>query len=157
MQMLAIVTGMTGQDGSDLTEYLLNTGYKVYAGVRRISMPLSSNSNIKKFINHPNLTIINLDFLDSSSIQSFVETVGKYCSGYLKIMDNYIEVYNLAAQSHVGESFRIPAITHQVDAIGVITLLESLRHVFNKRFRLSCFKHPVYRLPYLCYWVANKC
>jgi len=135
MQKLAIVTGMTGQDGSYLTEYLLNTGYKVYAGVRRISMPLSSNSNIKKFINHPNLTIINLDFLDSSSIQSFVETVGKYCSGYLKIMDNYIEVYNLAAQSHVGESFKIPTLTHQINAVGVITLLDALYYVFNKRFK----------------------
>tara|TARA_R100001132_G_C3270167_1_gene92365 strand:- start:1234 stop:2322 length:1089 start_codon:yes stop_codon:yes gene_type:complete len=135
MQKLAIVTGITGQDGSYLAQYLLLKGYKVYAGVRRISMPLSSNSNLKNFINHPNLTLINMDFLDSGSIKSFVETVGKYCNGYLKLMDNYIEVYNLAAQSHVGESFKIPAITHQVNAIGVITLLESLRHVFNNRFR----------------------
>jgi len=132
MQRYAIITGITGQDGSYLAEFLLENDYKVYGAVRR-----SSTSNMDRLvnvINHPNLSLINMDFLDTSSIDKFVHTVLKECWSSLIISDN-IEVYNLAAQSHVGESFKIPSITHQINAVGTIVLLESLRNHFKDRFR----------------------
>jgi len=132
MQRYAIITGITGQDGSYLAEFLLENDYKVYGAVRR-----SSTSNMDRLgnvINHPNLSLINMDFLDTSSIDKFVHTVLKECWSSLIISD-HMEVYNLAAQSHVGESFKIPSITHQINAVGTIVLLESLRNHFKDRFR----------------------
>jgi GDPmannose 4,6-dehydratase len=135
MQKLAAITGITGQDGSYLAEYLLENGYKVYAGIRRTSIPLSSNTRLHNLIDHPNLTLINLDLLDNGSIKSFVETIKSYVTSYMTIMDNYIEVYNLAAQSHVGESFKIPVLTHQINAVAVVGLLEAFTEIFRKQFR----------------------
>jgi GDPmannose 4,6-dehydratase len=132
MQRYAIITGITGQDGSYLAEFLLENEYKVYGAVRR-----SSSSNMDRLgnvINHPNLSLINMDFLDTSSIDKFVHTVRTECWSSLIISD-HMEVYNLAAQSHVGESFKIPSITHQINAVGTIVLLESLRNHFKDRFR----------------------
>ena len=135
MQKIAIVTGMTGQDGSYLIEHLLNDGYKVYAGIRKVSGSLLHNPNIQNILNHPNLSISSMDFLNSGSVKSFIKYVEKATVPYMSLIGNYVEVYNLAAQSHVGESFKIPEITHQINAIGVVVLLESLTQTFKNRFR----------------------
>ena len=135
MQKIAIVTGMTGQDGSYLTEYLLENNYKVFAGIRKISYPLIHNPNIKDILNHPNLTIASMDFLDSGSIRSFVSYVKEATISYMHTLGNKVEVYNLAAQSHVGESFKIPSLTHEINAVGVITLLQVLKETFRGNFK----------------------
>ena len=135
MQKIAIVTGMTGQDGSYLTEYLLENNYKVFAGIRKISYPLIHNPNIKDILNHPNLTITSMDFLDSGSIRSFVQYVKEATISYMHTLGNKVEVYNLAAQSHVGESFKIPSLTHEVNAVSVVTLLQVLSEVFKGNFK----------------------
>ena len=135
MQKIAIVTGMTGQDGSYLTEYLLENNYKVFAGIRKISYPLIHNPNIKDILNHPNLTIASMDFLDSGSIRSFVSYVKEATVSYMHTLGNKVEVYNLAAQSHVGESFKIPSLTHEINAVSVVTLLQVLKEAFRGNFK----------------------
>ena len=132
MKQTAIITGITGQDGSYLAEDLLEKDIRVFGGIRRSS---SSNlSRIAHLIDHPDLNLIHFDLMDGCSIENFVRTV--YDSVHTLIQfDNYIQVYNLAAQSHVGDSFNIPTVTHKVNALGVITLLESLHKHFKKNFR----------------------
>jgi|TARA_R100000750_G_scaffold53533_1_gene38996 GDPmannose 4,6-dehydratase len=132
MQKYAIITGITGQDGSYLAEYLLNKDYHVFGSVRKSSS--NSMERLDPIKDNPNLQLINMDFLDTGSIDNFVHTVYNKCKPSLCISED-LEVYNLAAQSHVGESFKIPSITHQINAVGVIILLESLRNYFKDRFR----------------------
>ena len=85
-------------------------------------------------MDHPNLKLIHFDLMDACSIEKFVRTVYDHVQNVLQL-GNYIQVYNLAAQSHVGDSFRIPTVTHQVNALSVIALLESLRTHFGNNFR----------------------
>lgn len=119
----AIITGITGQDGSYLAEYLLSLGYRVYGGMRRVS---SSPSNVSGIIDHENLKLFHLDFMDTSSIDKFVGLVSYECP-----RDYPLEVYNLAAQSHVGESFKYPVLTHQINTVAPVRLLESLMAMFG--------------------------
>ena len=135
MQQVAIITGITGQDGSYLAEDLLEKDIKVFGGIRRTSSSPSDLDRLSHIVNHPNLKLIHFDLMDAGSIEKFVKTVDDYVSPYLKVLDNYVQVYNLAAQSHVGDSFNIPTVTHQVNAQGVIILLESLRIHFGNNFR----------------------
>ncbi|MFK9119301.1 GDP-mannose 4,6-dehydratase [Peribacillus frigoritolerans] len=109
----AIITGITGQDGSYLAELLLNKGYKVYGLKRRTSNP--NFSNIEHLLDQ--IELISGDLLDLSSLISAI-----------KISDPD-EVYNLAAQSFVGESWTQSIYTGQVSAIGVTNILESVRLV----------------------------
>ena len=113
----AIITGVTGQDGSYLSEYLLKKNYIVY-GIKRKSSSfntdrinhLYSNKKFKK-----KFSVVYGDLTDSSSIRNIIN----------KIKPD--EIYNLAAQSHVGVSFELPAYTAQVNAIGTLNILEAIR------------------------------
>jgi len=109
----ALLTGVTGQDGSYLAELLLEKGYKVYGIVRR-----SSSINTKRIdhiYDNPNFKLYYGDMTDSLSIDNIIQ----------KVLPD--EVYSLAAQSHVAVSFELPEYTGQVDAIGVLKLLEACR------------------------------
>ncbi|MBN2734047.1 MAG: GDP-mannose 4,6-dehydratase [Methanomicrobiaceae archaeon] len=108
---VALVTGLTGQDGSYLTELLLSKGYDVYGLVRRLSSP--STTNIKHLLSEVNF--IQGDLIDQSSLDNAI---------YSCKPD---EVYNLAAQSFVGTSWEQPVLTGEVNAIGVTRLLEAIR------------------------------
>lgn len=114
----ALITGITGQDGSYLTEILLEKGYKVHGIIRRASSfntqridHLYSNPEIygKKLFLHYG------DLVDTSSLNRLLE----------KIVPD--EIYNLAAQSHVKVSFEVPDYTAQVDALGTLRFLDAIR------------------------------
>jgi len=111
MTKKALITGITGQDGSYLAELLLEKGYKVYGLRRRTSVPILENiANIKNEIEY-----IDGDLQDLSSlIQAFRKS-------------NPDEVYNLAAQSFVGSSWDQPILTGQITGLGVTNMLEALR------------------------------
>ena len=107
----ALITGITGQDGSYLAELLLEKGYEVHGIIRRSSVPTTSR------IDHilDKLVIHEGDLSDSSSISRIVGSVKPD------------EIYNLAAQSHVQVSFDVPEFTADVDATGVLRVLEAVR------------------------------
>ena len=115
----AIITGATGQDGSYLTEMLLEKDYNVKCIVRRTSNSLSV-SNLKDCLNNKNLEIFTADLLDLTSILKVFETCKDLAC---------FEVYNLAAQSHVGVSFDCPRVTFEVNTIGTLNLLEAVRQL----------------------------
>lgn len=109
-----IVTGVTGQDGSYMADYLLNnTPYKVYGVVRRTSKP--DFSNITSAMQNPNFELITADLSDSVSLDCIVDTIKP---------DYFI---NLAAQSFVKASWDIPEQTFDVGATGVLRCLEAIR------------------------------
>ena len=119
MKKIALITGITGQDGSYLTEFLLKKNYQVHGIIRRSSSintgridHLFNDNNIKNkslFLHHGDLT-------DSMSISKII----------LKIKPN--EIYNLAAQSHVKVSFEIPMYTANLDALGTLRILETVKN-----------------------------
>src|SRR3989338_2092694 len=117
-QKKALITGITGQDGSYLAEFLLSKGYKVYGIIRRSS---SFNTGRIDYIfkdvhdSNNNLHLIYSDLHDNSSINKLIRTVKPD------------EIYNLAAQSHVRVSFDIPEYTNDVNALGTLRLLEAIR------------------------------
>jgi GDPmannose 4,6-dehydratase len=113
----AIITGITGQDGSFLAELLLQKNYKVVGLVRRSSMEDKKYFNISHLLENENLIIENGDLTDSISIWKIVQ---KYRPD---------EFYNLAAQSHVGASFTTPESTFGINAIGVLNCLEAIRNL----------------------------
>ena len=97
-----VVTGATGQDGSYLVELLLEKDYTVVGIVRRTTYDIKKSNLTEASLNHPKLKIFDGDLTDQVSLVK----VFNYC----KKFDN-IEVYNLAAQSHVGISFKCPVST----------------------------------------------
>lgn len=113
--MKALITGVTGQDGSYLAEFLLAKGYEVHGIVRRNSD--FTSKRIDNFLFAGNFTTHYGDVIDSSSLHALLEKVQP------------TEVYNLAAQSHVGISFSIPDYSSQVDALGTLRLLSCIREV----------------------------
>ena len=113
MTKTALLTGTTGQDGSYLSEFLLNKGYKVYGIVRRSSTP--NRQNISHFIDHKNFLPIYGDLTDGSSILQAIQDVQPD------------EIYNLGAQSDVHISFDIPINTGNVNALGVIRILDCIK------------------------------
>ena len=131
MKQSAIITGITGQDGFYLEEYHLERDIEVYGGIRKNSSSPSNMGRISHLLDHPNLHLENLDLLDSLSIAQFVTHVDTQTFPYRRQGFNPIQVYNLAAQSHVGDSFRIPKLTHDVNAVAVITLLDRLHAHFG--------------------------
>ena len=119
MNRKALITGITGQDGSYLAEYLIEKGYEVHGLVRRSSLfnrdrieHIYSNSrnNVEQrfFLHYGDLT-------DSSNLNRLLERIQP------------AEIYNLAAQSHVHVSFQVPEYTAEVDAIGVLRFLDALK------------------------------
>ena len=109
----ALITGITGQDGSYLAEFLLEKGYEVHGIVRRSSV--SNTQRIDHLIAKNALTLHDGDLSDSSSIIRIVAQVRPD------------EIYNLAAQSHVQVSFDVPEYSGDVDALGVLRVLEAVR------------------------------
>lgn len=118
MAKRALITGITGQDGSYLAELLLSKGYKIYGLVRRLSTPNIGNiEHIQEKIG-----FISGDLLDQSSL---IEAVN---------IAQPDEVYNLAAQSFVKASFDQPVLTGEFTALGVTRILEAIR-VINKKIK----------------------
>ncbi len=111
MGKVAFLTGISGMDGSHLSEYLLSLGYEVHGIMRRHSL---SESQDQRIANLPVTTYYG-DMLDQSSLERILQEVQPD------------EIYNLAAQSHVRVSFEIPQFTCQVNSIGVLNILEAYR------------------------------
>ena len=109
----ALITGITGQDGSYLAEFLLEKGYEVHGVIRRASMP--NTKRIDHLIARKAVLLHDGDLSDSSSLVNIIRSVQPD------------EIYNLAAQSHVQVSFDVPEYTGDVDAIGVLRILEAVR------------------------------
>lgn len=109
----ALITGITGQDGSYLAELLLEKGYEVHGVVRRAS--ISNTARIDKLIEKKAIILHDGDLSDTSSITNVIS----------KVQPD--EIYNLAAQSHVQVSFDAPEYSGDVDAIGVLRILEAVR------------------------------
>ena len=113
MNKTALITGITGQDGSYLAELLLAKGYMVHGIIRRSSS--INTERIDHLYSNPNLKLHYGDVTDSLTLMNVLK---KY---------NPDEVYNLAAQSHVRVSFETPEYTAMVDGLGTLKLLESIR------------------------------
>ena len=109
----ALITGITGQDGSYLAEFLLEKGYEVHGIVRRAS--ISNTARIDHLIEKKAITLHDGDLSDSSGL---IRLVGEIEPD---------EIYNLAAQSHVQVSFDAPEYSGDVDALGVLRVLEAVR------------------------------
>lgn len=111
MRFVALITGITGQDGSYLAEFLLEKGYEVHGIIRR-----SSSINTDR-IDHiyPRIKLHYGDLTDGSSLIRLIQEIKP------------TEIYNLGAQSHVKVSFEIPEYTGQVDALGTLRVLEAVR------------------------------
>ena len=116
---IAFITGITGQDGSYLSELLLGKGYKVFGFVRRTSV-LYNNQRIDHI--RKDLNIQYGDMTDGASLTNYLTRIVNEHDGF-----KVLEVYNLAAQSHVKISFEIPEYTSLVDGIGTLKLLEAIR------------------------------
>jgi len=110
--MKAIIFGITGQDGSYLAELLIEKGYEVVGITRRVSVPTLNR------INHilPKIKIVEGDITDAFSVSNVIKE------------EEPDEIYNLAAQSHVGTSFKQPSLTWDVTAGGVLNILEAIRY-----------------------------
>ena len=109
---VALITGISGQDGSYLAEYLLSIGYDVHGLIRRNS----------SYVSHPNIKHIEhrihlhyADLTDSTNLRNIINEVQPD------------EIYNLAAQSHVAVSFELPEYTADVDALGALRILDTIR------------------------------
>jgi len=113
MTRRALITGITGQDGSYLAELLLDKGYEVFGLVRRASTP--STERIDHILDR--LTLLTGEMTDQASLLDAMEA------------SQADEVYNLAAQSFVGDSWTVPVSTGDVDGIGVTRILEAVRRV----------------------------
>ncbi|MBN2452711.1 MAG: GDP-mannose 4,6-dehydratase [Candidatus Omnitrophica bacterium] len=116
----ALITGITGQDGSYLAEFLLDKGYHVYGVIRRTS--LFKRHRIEHLYlfdgqHNDRLKLMYGDLNDASSLNRILEKVKPD------------EIYNLAAQSHVGISFQMPEYTTNVNALGIIRLLDAIKEV----------------------------
>jgi GDPmannose 4,6-dehydratase len=114
MNKTAIITGITGQDGSYLAELLLKKDYRVIGLYRRSSTNSFSRIN-SGVLSDTNLVLEEFDLTDPSDCSAIIETYQPD------------EVYNLAAQSHVATSFKQPTTTVEIDTIGVLNLLEAIR------------------------------
>jgi len=112
MTKTALITGITGQDGSYLAELLLEKGYDVYGLIRRLSTP--NISRIEDILS--DIELVEGDLTDQSSINDAIHWIQPD------------EVYNLAAQSFVGTSWNQPVLTGDVTGLGVVRMLEGVRH-----------------------------
>lgn len=120
--MKALIFGVTGQDGSHLADLLLSKNYDVIGVTRRTST--DNTSRIKSALQHPNFKLFEADITDISSIIKALNT------------EHVDEIYNLAAQSHVGISFRQPAVTWDITGKGCINILQAIVDLglYNTRF-----------------------
>lgn len=118
-----LITGITGQDGSYLAEFLLEKGYEVHGIARRIS--ISNTQRIDHLLAANKIKIHDGDLSDGNSIVRIINEVQPD------------EIYNLAAQSHVGNSFDVPIYTGDVDALGVLRILDAVHQLgLDKKTRI---------------------
>ena len=115
----ALITGITGQDGSYLAKFLLDKGYEVHGLRRRSSLP--NLDRIKNMVKHKNFYLHYGDLTDSVSINRIVTNI---------LPD---EIYNLAAQSHVHVSFDAPLYTANTDALGTLRILECIKNLCSSK------------------------
>ena len=108
-----LITGINGQDGSYLAEFLLEKNYKVFGTLKRNSVSENQTYRIEKI--HDS---VNLDYADMTDLSSLISVIKKVKPD---------EIYNLAAQSHVRISFDQPIYTANVTAIGTLNLLEAVK------------------------------
>lgn len=120
MSKVALITGITGQDGAYLSELLLEKGYTVYGTFRRTSSVNFWRIAELGIENHPNFNLVEFDLTDVGAIISLIQ----------KAQPD--EIYNLAAQSFVGVSFDQPTTTAQITGIGALNLLEAIRLINPK-------------------------
>ncbi|RLC89107.1 MAG: GDP-mannose 4,6-dehydratase [Chloroflexi bacterium] len=113
MGKTAFITGTTGQDGSYLSELLLDKGYQVHGLIRRASV--DTTERIAHFQNHPHFELVEGDITDAACMHRLISGIQPD------------EVYNLAAMSHVGVSFDQPIATCHIDAMGPLNILEAIR------------------------------
>ena len=114
-EKIALITGITGQDGSYLAEFLLEKGYEVHGTIRRSSV------DFRERIAHlEGLPHFHLHYADLGDSMSILGVIGR---------THPTEIYNLAAQSHVQVSFDSPEFTADVDAVGVLRILEAVRQL----------------------------
>lgn len=113
----ALITGITGQDGAYLAQLLLEKNYEVYGTYRRSSSVNFWRINKLGINNHPNLHLVEYDLTDQSNAMKLIKSI------------HPDEVYNLAAQSFVGVSFEQPISTSNITGLGVVHLLEAIKHV----------------------------
>lgn len=110
----ALITGITGQDGSFLTEILIEKGYEVHGIIRRASN--FNTDRIEHLMGHAQLILHHGDLADSANLNKLLATIQPD------------EIYNLGAQSHVAVSFEVPEYTAQVDAVGTLRLLDAMNN-----------------------------
>ena len=113
----AIITGVGGQDGAYLARYLIDLGYKVYGGYRRAVSPNFWRLNELGLLNEPNFHLVEFELTDPFNILSVVNEIRPE------------EIYNLAAQSFVGVSFKEPFHTANATGIGALNILEAIKTV----------------------------
>jgi len=118
---IAVVTGITGQDGSYLTELLLEKEYIIYGIIRRSSS--INTERIEHLYENKNLILRYGDLTDISNISMILSDIKETYQDKLE----RIEIYNLAAMSHVKVSFELPIYTANVDAVGTLNMLEAIR------------------------------
>ncbi|MBT5662254.1 MAG: GDP-mannose 4,6-dehydratase [Alphaproteobacteria bacterium] len=118
MTKKALITGITGQDGAYLSDFLLKKGYKVYGAVRRTSSLNTARLSYMDVLD--NIELVSMDLGEITNIQRTIE----------KIEPD--EIYNLAAQSFVQTSYEQPIYTSDIDGIGVTRLLETIRNLGGK-------------------------
>src|SRR5512133_1251445 len=126
MKKVALISGITGQDGSYLTELLLEKGYEVHGIIRRSSsfntFRIDHIYNNRKYLNR-SFFLHYGDLTDSSNLNRLVEKIKP------------TEIYNLGAQSHVQVSFEVPEYTAEVDGVGTLRFLDAIKEVgLNTRF-----------------------
>jgi GDPmannose 4,6-dehydratase len=122
IKKVALITGITGQDGSYLAELLLEKGYFVWGIIRR-----SSNFNTQRIDNlylNKKLILRYGDLTDSGCISNILTEI---VNTYTELFIERVEIYNLAAMSHVKVSFEMPEYTGNVDGLGTLRILESMR------------------------------
>lgn len=110
----AFITGITGQDGSYLTELLLEKDYEVHGIIRRASV--FNTDRIDHLMDHPRMRLYHGDITDSANLNKLLSRIRPD------------EIYNLAAQSHVQVSFEVPEYTAQVDALGTLRILDAMQN-----------------------------
>ena len=121
MSKTALITGINGQDGSYLAEFLLSKGYEVWGTVKRNSVSETQTSRLDNIFND-----IHLEYADLNDLSSLIRVIQ---------ISNPDEVYNLAAQSHVRVSFDQPIYTAQTTGVGTLNLLEAIK-LTNKSIKM---------------------
>jgi GDPmannose 4,6-dehydratase len=123
---VSLITGVNGQDGAYLSELLLSKGYLVLGIIRRSSS--INTARIDHLYENPNLILKYGDLSDSSCISSILNEIKqKYFSSTINEKEDRLEIYNLAAQSHVKVSFELPEYTGNIDALGTLRILIALK------------------------------